>query len=45
MQDLPGDLDDFTHHGISERTPHELWTSGTTILSMQGHPELNDFFI
>jgi hypothetical protein len=34
VEDLPRDLLDFTHHGSSERTPHEIWTSGTTILSM-----------
>ncbi len=45
MEDLPRELNDLTHHGSSERTPHEIWTSGTNILSMQGHPELNDYFI
>ncbi len=45
---LPSDLqndDLFVHHGSSERTPHELWTYGTQILSMQAHPELNHYII
>lgn len=35
----------FILHGSSERTPHEMWTYGDTILSMQAHPELSNYFI
>jgi len=45
---LPRDLTsdkDFVLHGSSERTPHELWTYGTRILSMQAHPELSHYLI
>jgi hypothetical protein len=36
---------EVTLQGESIRTPHEIWTQGLTILSMQGHPEMNDLFI
>ena len=32
-------------YGSSENTKHELWTIGDRVLSMQPHPELNNFII
>jgi len=39
------DKSPFILHGSSERTLHELWTYGDTILSMQAHPELSKYYI
>ena len=50
MEVLPWTLESetkspFILHASSERTPHELWTYGDTILSIQAHPELSAYFI
>ena len=39
------DKSTFILHGSSKRTPHEMWTFGDTILSMQAHPELSKYYI
>lgn len=36
---------DAVLQGSSERTDHELWTIGERVLSMQSHPELNNYIV